>query len=57
MFSTFVQRGITAAVIQTPVELLLRQNGIPVLNHGDSGLSDGNPVLYESHHLTTHGRG
>jgi hypothetical protein len=44
--STFVQRGITTAVIETPVELLLRQNGIPVLNQGDPGLSDGNPVLY-----------
>jgi hypothetical protein len=44
--STFVERGITMAVIQTPVELLLRQNGIPVLNEGDPGLTAGNPVLY-----------
>lgn len=44
--SAFVQRGISRDVLQTPVELQLRQNGIPVLNEGDPGSTAGNPVLY-----------
>jgi hypothetical protein len=44
--SILIDRGITASVLQTPVELRLRQNEIPVLNQGDEGSTTGNPVLY-----------
>jgi hypothetical protein len=44
--SILIDHGITASVLQTPVELRLRQNEIPVLNQGDEGSATGNPVLY-----------
>lgn len=44
--SSFIDHGITADVIRAPVELLLRESGIPVLDSGDPGSYEGNPVLY-----------
>lgn len=44
--SAFVTRGITADVIRTPIALMLRQNGIPILDEGDPGSASGNPVLW-----------
>ena len=43
--SSFISRGITMGVIRAPVELALRESGIPVLNDGDQGSIDGNPTL------------
>lgn len=43
--SSFIQRGITAGVVRAPIELVLREASIPVLDSGDAGSSSGNPIL------------
>lgn len=43
--SSFIQRGITAGVVRAPIELALRDAEIPVLDSGDPGSSEGNPLL------------